>query len=86
MRSRRLPWSGLGHTTGVYSSETHVDTTNASNHLGDDDHVSKVGLDSGGLLVGESLLLGLPELLDQTKRLPLESSLEPSPGSGVNEL
>ena len=65
---------------------THVDTDNGTDHLGDDDHVSEVGLDHGGLLVGASLLLGLSELLDEAKRSSLESSLEPSSGSGVNEL
>lgn len=63
-----------------------VDTTDGTNHLRDDDHVSEVGLDGRGLLVGLSLSLGLSELLDETEGLSLESSGEPSAGSGVNEL
>ena len=66
--------------------DTHVNTTDGSNHLGDDDHVSQVSLDGSGLFVGSGLLLGLSELLDQSKGLPLETSLEPSPRSGVDEL
>jgi len=66
--------------------DTHVNTTNGSNHLGDDDHVSQVSLDGSGLFVGSGLLLGLSELLDQSEGLPLETSLEPSPRSGVDEL
>ena len=34
-----------------------VHTDDAADHLGDDDHVTEVGLDDGGLLVGEALLL-----------------------------
>jgi hypothetical protein len=66
--------------------ETHVNTTDGTDHLGDNDHVSQVGLDGGRLLVGGGLLLGLSELLDQSQGLSLETSLEPSPGSGVDEL
>lgn len=36
-----------------------VDTDNGTDHLGDDDHVTEVGLDGGGLLVDLGLLLGL---------------------------
>lgn len=67
-------------------ANTHVNTTDRTDHLGDDDHVSQVSLDGGGLLVGSGLLLGLSELLDQSQGLPLETSLEPSPGTGVDEL
>lgn len=66
--------------------KTHVNTTDGTDHLGDNDHVSQVGLDGGRLLVGGGLLLGLSELLDQSQRLSLETSLEPSPGTGVDEL
>lgn len=45
-----------------------------------------MGLDDGGLLVGEALLLGLSELLDEAHRSSLESSLESPSRSGVNEL
>lgn len=65
---------------------TYVDTTDGSNHLGDNDHVSQVSLDHGGLLVRTGVLLGESELLDETHGLSLQSSLEPSSGSGVNEL
>lgn len=63
-----------------------VDTTDGSDHLGDDDHVSQVGLDGGRLLVGCGILLGLSQLLEKTEVLSLESSLEPSSCSGVDEL
>jgi len=43
---------------------TYVDTTDGSNHLGNNDHVSQVSLDHGGLLVRSSVLLGESELLD----------------------
>ena len=36
-----------------------VDSNNGSNHLGDNDHVSEVGLDHGGFFVGRGLFFGL---------------------------
>jgi hypothetical protein len=65
---------------------THVDTTDGSNHLGDNDHVSQVSLDHGGLLVRTGVLLGQSKLLDEAHGLSLKSSLEPSSGTGVDEL
>jgi hypothetical protein len=76
----------LPRATSPRSFRTHVNTTNGSNHLGDNDHVTQVSLDGRGLFVGSGLLLGLSKLLDQSKGLPLETSLEPSPRSGVDEL
>jgi len=43
---------------------TYVNTTDGSNHLGNNDHVSQVSLDHGGLLVRSGVLLGESELLD----------------------
>lgn len=63
-----------------------VDTDNATDHLGDNDHVTEVGLDEVGLLVGPGLLLGLAELLDQTHGLALEAAVEPSAGAGVHDI
>ena len=63
-----------------------VDTDDGTDHLGDDDHVTEVGLHDRGLLVGGRLLLGLAELLDEAHRLALEAALEPTTRTGVNEL
>ena len=63
-----------------------VDTDNRADHLGDNDHVTKVSLDEVGLLVGLGLLLGLAELLDETHGLALETAVEPSAGTGVDEV
>jgi hypothetical protein len=63
-----------------------VDTNNRANHLGEDEHVSQVGLDHGGLLVGAGGELGLSQLVDENGRLLVEASVEPSSGSGGNEL
>lgn len=63
-----------------------VDTNNASNHLGDDNHVSEMGLDGVGLLVGLGLLLGLSELLDQAHGAALEAAVDPSTGTGVDDI
>ena len=63
-----------------------VHTDDAANHLGDNDHVTEVGLDEVGLLVGLGLLLRLAELLDQTHGLALETAVEPSAGTGVDKV
>ena len=56
-----------------------VYTNNGSSHLGNNDHVSKMGLDNIGLLVDWAFLLLLAELLDQSHRLALQSSGELTP-------
>merc|ERR1712192_377508 len=58
-----------------------VNSNNGASHLRDNDHVPQASLDHIGLLVGRSLLLLLPQLLDQGHWLPLESpgELPPDP-------
>jgi hypothetical protein len=65
---------------------SRVDTNDATNHLGDHDHVSQMRLDEVGLLVGLRLLLGLAELLDQTHGLTLETTVEPTTGASVDDI
>lgn len=63
-----------------------VDADDAANHLGDNDHVTEVGLDEVGLLVGLSLLLSLAELLDQAHGLALEATVDPATSTGVDDI
>lgn len=63
-----------------------VDANDASDHLGDDNHVTEVSLDEVGLLVGLGLLLGLAELLDQTHGLALEATVDTSAGTGMDDI
>lgn len=63
-----------------------VDADDGADHLRDDNHVTEVGLDEIGLLVGAGLLLGLAELLDQTHGLALQAAVEPSASACVNEV
>lgn len=63
-----------------------VDADDAANHLGDDNHVSQVGLDEVGLLVGLGLLLGLSELLDEAHGAALQAAVDPSAGTGVDDI
>lgn len=65
---------------------SRVDANNATNHLGNNNHVSQMRLDEVGLLIGLGLLLRLPELLDQTHRLALETSVEPTAGACVDDI
>ena len=63
-----------------------VDTDDAADHLGDDNHVSEVSLDEVGLLVGLGVLLGLAQLLDQAHGLPLQTPVDSAAGTGVDDI
>jgi hypothetical protein len=63
-----------------------VDANDTANHLGDDNHVSEVGLDEVGLLVGLSLLLSLSELLDETHGAALQATVDPAAGASVDNI
>lgn len=63
-----------------------VDADLGAAHLGDDEHVTEVGPDDGGLLVGGCLLLGLAQLLDKTHGAALEAAREASACAGVDNL
>lgn len=63
-----------------------VDPNNTPNHLRDDNHITQMGLDDRGLFVGRSFLLGLAQFLDQTHGLALQTALETSTCSGMDEL
>lgn len=76
----------LGLDLDLIEFLARVDTNDAADHLGNNDHVTEVGLDEVGLLVGLGLLLRLAELLDQTHGLALEAAVEPSAGTGVDEV
>lgn len=76
----------LGLDLDLVELLSRVDTDDAADHLGDDNHVTEVGLDEVGLLVGLGLLLGLAELLDETHGLALETTVEPSAGTGMDEV
>jgi hypothetical protein len=65
---------------------SRVDTNDATNHLRDNDHVSEVSLDKVWLLIGLSLLLCLSQLLDQTHGLALETTVEPTASTGVDNI
>ena len=62
-----------------------VDTDDASNHLGYDDHVSEMCLDQVGLLVRLRVLLGLAQFLDQAHGAALEASVESTSGAGMED-
>ncbi len=63
-----------------------VDSNHTANHLGNDNHVSKVSFYEVGLLVWLGFLLGFTELLDQTHGLALETAVEPTAGTGVDDI
>ena len=71
------------HTTEHLSV---VDTDDGPDHFGDDDHVSKVCLDTTGLFAGWSLLLGLSQTLDECHGLALESTRHTTTCSGSDEV
>ena len=63
-----------------------VDTNDRSDHLRDNNHITKVSLDKIGLLIRLGFLLGLAELLDQAHRLALKTAVEPSASTGVDKV
>jgi hypothetical protein len=65
---------------------SRVDADDAADHFGNDDHVAEVSLDKVRLLVGLGLLLRLSELLDEAHRLALQTTVEPTAGTGVDEV
>ena len=65
---------------------TVVDTNNGTDHFRNNDHVTEVSLDNFGLFTRGSVLLGSTELLDETHRLTLETTLESSAGTAVDEV
>ena len=65
---------------------TGVDADDGADHLRDNNHVSEVGLDEVGLLIGLGLLLGLAQLLNQTHRLALKTAVEATTGTSMNDI
>ena len=63
-----------------------VNPHDAPNHLWDDDHITEVRLDDGGLLIGGCLLLGLAQLFDETHWSTLETALEAAAHACMDEL
>jgi hypothetical protein len=65
-----------------------VNTNDAANHLGNDDHITQVGLNGLGLLsqIGVDGTLGLAELLDQVGLLALEATGETAADAAREQL
>lgn len=63
-----------------------VNTNDGADHLGNDDHVTEVGLDEVGLLIRLCLLLGLTEFLDKAHRFALQTAVESPAGTSMNEV
>jgi len=63
-----------------------VDTDDATNHFRDDDHVTEVGLDNRGFLIWRCLFLGFTKFLDEAHGLALQTALETSTSTGMDEL
>jgi hypothetical protein len=65
---------------------SRVDTDDGADHFWDDNHVAEVSLDNVWLLIWLGLLLCLSQLLDQTHRLALKTTVEPTTGTSVNDI
>jgi hypothetical protein len=63
-----------------------VDTDDAADHLGYNNHITEMRLDEVRLLVGLGLLLGLSQLLDESHGLTLETAVEPTASTGMDEV
>jgi hypothetical protein len=65
---------------------TVIDTDDGTNHFRNDDHVTEMSLDNLRLFTSRGILLGSTELLDETHRLTLKTTLESSTSTTVDEL
>jgi len=63
-----------------------VDSDHAADHLRDDNHITQMGFDGGGLLVGRGILLCLAQTLDEVHGLSLQAALETSSCARMDEL
>jgi hypothetical protein len=70
----------------LVESLTVVDTNDGTDHFRDDDHVTQVGLDGRGLFARGGFSLGLAKLLDETHGLALQTTLESSTGTAVDQI
>ena len=70
----------------LVESLTVVDTDDRSDHLGDDDHITKMSLDRSRLLIGGSVLLGNTELLNETHGLAVKTTSESAAGTSMDNL
>lgn len=71
------------HTTEHLSI---VNTNDGSDHFWDNDHVSKVGLDTTGLFAWRCLLLGLSQTLNEGHGLALEPTGHTTTGTGGDQV
>lgn len=76
----------LGLNLNIVEHLTVVDTNDGTDHLGNDDHVSQVGLDNSGLLVLRSSQLGGSQLGNETHRLGAQTTRKSSSDTGTAEL
>ena len=67
-------------------SFTVVNADNASNHLWHNKHVSEMGFDDCWFFIRGSFLSGFPQFLDQSHGFSLQSTLETSSCTSVNDL
>lgn len=63
-----------------------VNPNYAANHLGDHNHVSKVGFHQVRFFVRLGFLLSFTELLDQTHRFSLEAAVESTAGTRMDDI
>ena len=63
-----------------------VDTDNTTDHLGNDNHVTKMSFDYGGFLIWGCLFLSFAQFLDETHWASLETASEPATCASVHEL
>ena len=80
MRTRALSLDkGGGHLSVV-------DSNNRTNHLRNDDHVTKMGLHNSRLLVRWRLLFRLTQFFDESHRAAFQAALEPTACASVDDL
>jgi len=75
----RLDLNGIENLPVIYPN-------NRPNHLWDDDHIAKVSLNNRRFLIWRCLFLGFSELFDKAHWFALQTALEPSTSTSMDEL
>lgn len=65
---------------------TVVNTNDRSNHLGNNNHVTEMGLDGSRLLVRSGILLSNTQLLDETHGLAVKTTSESAASTSMDNL
>ena len=63
-----------------------INSNHGSDHFRNNNHITQVGLDSGRFFIWKRFLLGFTQLVDQTHGFTLQTTLESSSGTSMDQV